>query len=325
MKPIISVSRRTDIPAYYGEWFMHRIEEGCVGVINPFGGQKNLISLKKNEVFGLVFWSKNYAPFLVSLEKLKNLEYPLYCNFTFTNLPKELENNRLDLNEAIDLVQTLSALLSPHHINWRYDPIVISNKTNADFHIDNFKLLCDRLQGKVFRCYISFVCHYNKIKKNITLLSHKNQWLIYDPPEKEKVELALELSRIAKQYHLELYACCSPYLIVDRIKQAHCIDGEIFQKLYQWPISTSWKIKPTRKGCACTQSTDIGVYDTCPHGCIYCYANKNKELAIQRYKQLDLNSAFLGYSKSQSDEWITDILDRQKKDKQLSLPLANVD
>jgi hypothetical protein len=103
-----------------------------------------------------------------------------------------------------------------------------------------------------------------------------------------------------------MFSCCADYLVNDRIQKGHCIDGSVIESLF-FPEGFSYKEKPTRAQCGCTESSDIGTYDTCPHGCVYCYANVNKQRAVKLYGEHDKDSAFLGCSKSQSDKWLAEI------------------
>jgi histone acetyltransferase (RNA polymerase elongator complex component) len=111
------------------------------------------------------------------------------------------------------------------------------------------------------------------------------------------------LSEIAKRHGMRMFSCCGDYLVNDRIQKGHCIDGSVIESLF-FTEGLAYKEKPTRKECGCTESADIGTYDTCPHGCVYCYANMNKRRAVESFRNHDEDSAFLGYSKSQSDKWL---------------------
>ncbi|MBW8000879.1 MAG: DUF1848 domain-containing protein [Planctomycetes bacterium] len=311
MKRIISVSRRTDVPAFYGQWFLNRIHEGFAGVTNPFGGKKHIISLKPEDVSCFVFWSKNFAPFLDNLKIIEKLGYDFYFNYTITALPSEFETN-VNRPEAIEALKHLSRQYSPKHINWRFDPIIISSITDRDFYINSFKKLASQLDGLVERCYISFVTVYNKVVRNFAAFETANRIKFLDWPIEAKVDLANELADIAQCHGIKMYSCCGEYLAKggNKIKKAHCIDGDLIEKLF-YPDGFKYNMKPTRDECGCTQSSDIGTYDTCPHACIYCYANANKETALKRAKQHDAHSAFLGYNKNDSDMWI-----KQKSEKQ---------
>lgn len=306
MKRIVSISRRTDIPAFYGAWFQRRLDEGFAGWENPFGGQKYLVSLKLEDVIAFVFWSKNYRTFLPVLERVRSLGYPTVLNYTITGLPHEFECNLVPAEDAIDSLKELSRIYSPDHINWRYDPIVVSSVAPPEYHENRFAELCARLQGHVKRCYFSYAIQYGKVARNFQRFESEHGIRFTDPPMPERIELARRLTNIAAAHGIEMFTCCGDYLIDDRIKKAHCVDGEVISRLY---YKGSWQgiERPTRKECGCTESTDIGKYDTCPHGCVYCYANINKDQADKSFKAHDPSSAFLGYTKAESDRFVEDI------------------
>jgi hypothetical protein len=305
MKRIISVSRRTDIPAFYGDWFMNRLKDGFAGVVHPFGGRRYIVSLKPQDVVCFVFWSKNFTPFLENLKIIEEMGYKFYFNYTITCLPHVFESN-VEKQAAIGALKQLSRIYSPKHINWRFDPIIISSISDRDFFIRGFEELASQLQGVAQRCYFSFVVNYGKVIRNFAEFEKSHNLKIYDPNSNFRIELANELATIAARFGIEMFSCCGDYLVGEKIKKAHCIDGSIIEELF-FPDGLSYSDKPTRDQCGCTESTDIGTYDTCPHACVYCYANVNKEKAFKAAGRHDTNSAFLGYSKSQSDRWIAEI------------------
>ncbi len=314
MKRIISVSRRTDIPVFYGDWFMRRLKEGFAGVVNPFGGQKYIVSLRPKDVTCLVFWSKNFSPFLYNLDIINNLGYKFYFNYTVTALPSIFEHN-VDKESAIETLKLLSKIYSPQHINWRFDPIIISNICDRDFYIRVFEELASKFEGLVYRCYFSFVTEYNKVKRNLDELEGKTGVKVVHTNKDFKIELANELAKITEYHGIQMFSCCGDYLVSDKIKKAHCIDGSIIEELF-FPQGLVYTQKPTRDQCGCTESTDIGTYDTCPHGCIYCYANANKEKAYKAFADYDKDSAFLGFGKYESDKWLIEAKYRQNLQKQ---------
>jgi len=319
MKRLISVSRRTDVPAFYGDWFMRRLKEGFAGVMNPFSGQKYIVSLKPEDVVCFVFWSKDFTPFLENLKIIDSLGYNFYFNYTVTGLPKVFESN-VDKQTAIETLKRLSRMYSPRHINWRFDPIIIwdsvsrpfgkapvfSNISSWDFYTKAFEELVSEFEGIVERCYISFVTGYNKVIRNFGKFERAHNIRIIDGSIDFKIELASKLAEIAGEYGIEVFSCCGRYLVNERIKKAHCVDGSIVEGLF-FPEGLSYREKPTRQECGCTESTDIGTYDTCGHGCVYCYANAEKAQAIAAEARHEAESAFLGHSKSESDRWIAEI------------------
>ena len=312
MKRIISVSRRTDVPAFYSDWFMARLNEGFAGVVNPFGGQKHIVSLRPQDVVCFVFWSKNFAPFLENLEAIDRMGYKFYFNYTVTGLPNVFESN-VEKHTSIETLKQLSKMYSPRHINWRFDPIIISSICDRDFYIRAFEELAGQFEGYVERCYFSFVVNYGKVVRNFAEFEKLHGLKIYDCDSDFKIDLANELAAIAEHHGIQMFSCCGDYLVNERIKKARCIDGQIIEQLFS-PTDFLYSYKPTRKECGCTESADIGTYDTCPHGCIYCYANMNKPKAYEAFENHDKSSAFLGYSKPQSDRWLTEIKTAQPEE-----------
>jgi hypothetical protein len=305
MKRIISVSRRTDIPAFYGDWFMQRLKEGFAGVVNPFGGRKYIVSLKLEDVICFVFWSKNFSPFLESLKVIDEMGYKFYFNYTVTALPDVFESD-VERQAAIEGLKRLSRMYSPQHINWRFDPIIISTVSDSSFFVKAFEGLASEFEGLVERCYFSFVTEYGKVKRNFEGLERATGVKIISCSEDFKIDLANKLSEVAKRHGIRMFSCCGDYLVNDCIQKGHCIDGSVIESLF-FPEGLAYKEKPTRAECGCTESTDIGTYDTCPHGCVYCYANVNKYRACKAFENHDKESAFLGYSRSQSDKWLDTI------------------
>lgn len=305
MKKIISISRRTDIPAFYGDWFMNRLEDGFAGWENPFNRQKMVTSLAAEDVSAFVFWSKNFRPFLPHLKTIRNMAIPAMFNYTITGLPREFESHVAPADDAVDSLKELSRLYSPEHINWRYDPVVVSDKTDEAFHRKTFLRLAEQLHGQVTRCYISFAARYGKVEKNFRRLHQQQQISVVNPDIARRLSLAGALADIAAAYGIEMYSCSGDYLLVDqRIKKGHCVDGELLAQLY--PGCSPAGSRPTRSECGCSASSDIGRYDSCPHGCIYCYANINKERAEQLYRAHDPDSPFLGYTKAESERFLQD-------------------
>lgn len=322
MSRIVSISRRTDIPAFYGPWFERRLMEGFAGWENPFGGQRYLVSLKREDVTAFVFWSKNYRPFLKVLERVRELKYPAMFNYTITGLPHEFECHLVPTDDALDSLTELSRIYSPDHISWRYDPIVISSITPPEFHEKRFAELCGRLRGHVKRCYFSYAIRYGKVEYNFKRFEKERNIKILDLPQTERMALARRLSEIATAHEIDMFTCCGDYLIDGRIKKAHCVDGDVISRLY---YCGDWRgvERPTRKECGCTESTDIGRYDTCPHGCIYCYANINKEQAIKSFKMHDMDAAFLGISKAESDRCVAEINQRLPSQNERKIALTD--
>ena len=301
VKRIISVSRRTDVPAFYGDWFMRRIAEGYAGVVNPFGSQRYRVSLVPEDVACLVFWSKDLTPFVRHLDTLDRLGYRLYFNYTVTALPSVFESH-VDRPTALETLKHLSERYSPAHINWRFDPIILSTISDEAFYLQAFADFAQTLEGVVERCYFSFVTRYGKVLRNFQELARNTGVQVIEPSQEAKIDLANRLAVIAAEHGITMHSCCGDYLLGERVRKAHCIDGALIERLF-YPEGFAHKAKGTRAECGCTESADIGTYNTCPHGCIYCYANANKASARKAFDQHAVDSAFLGFGEEQSEDW----------------------
>lgn len=271
MPKIISVSRRNDIPAFYGDWFMERLREKKAEWKNPFSGDVYSTPLGYEDVTAFAFWSKNFFPFLDNLKTIDGLGYNQFFNFTITGLPRQFEPRAPDTHKAVQTLKLIADIFSPAHINWRYDPIIISSITPRGFHIENFTRLCVSLEGFVSRCYISFVSRYGKVKKRFALIDKSDGILTDDNSLHEKISIAEQLAEIASQRGITIYSCCGDFLVNDKIKKGRCIDRDVISSITG--SSDKIKLKGTRKECGCAESADIGFYGNCPHVCLYCYAN----------------------------------------------------
>jgi len=310
VKQIISVSRRTDVPAFHGPWFMGRVREGFAGVVHPFGGKRYVVSLRPEDVTCFVFWSKDFAPFVEYLDTLDQLGYRFYFNYTVTAVPQVFESD-VDKTAALRTLKELSQRYSPAQVNWRFDPIVLSSVCDGEFYLREFAKLAQELEGFVERCCFSFVTPYRKVDRNFRLLEQAEGLRIIHASESERIDLAHRLAAVAASHGIGMYSCCGQYLLSDGvIQKAHCIDGSLIERLF-YPQGLAWTEKPTRQGCGCTESLDIGTYDTCPHGCVYCYANTNKALARRVFESHDPTSAFLGFPKPKSDAWLRELREQQ--------------
>jgi len=286
---VISASRRTDIPAFYSEWFMNRIRAGSVRWVNPFSNAMCEVSLRTEDVAAIVFWSKNYLPLLPHLDELDAGDYRMLFQFTITGLPKEFEPRVPEVEELVGCAKTLSSRYGAETVLWRYDPILISSVTSPKYHLSRFKELCGKLEGSVKRCYFSYLVFYGKVLRNIDTLGSQTGIACYDLPRDDRIELANSFADIAAEHGIEMFSCCGDYLLGDKIKKAHCTDAELLSRLYPDKVGPLDEI-PTRKECGCCRCTDIGAYDTCAHGCIYCYANSRVQTAQRNYDRHDPKS-----------------------------------
>ena len=247
MKRIISVSRRTDIPAFYGNWFLKRLNDGFACYLNPFSNEKYKVSLKKDAVECFVFWSKNFIPFLDKLKILDDLGYKFYFNYTINGYSDIFERNTERTDKIIENLKLLCKIYSKNHINWRYDPIIISRITDYNFHLNNFEKIAEKINNCTNRCIISFVDLYEKVRRNIQKIEQEHNLIIQNPDIDLKIKLANDLADIARSYDIKIYSCCGDFLIGSKIKKAHCIDLELIRQLFYDNKGTelNYKIKPT--------------------------------------------------------------------------------
>lgn len=277
---IISASRRTDIPAFYVEWFFNRLKAGFVDVVNPFNlKQVSRISLKPKVVDCIVFWTKNAAPIIDRLGELK--DYKFYFQFTITPYDKDVEPGLLRNQSKDDIIRTfqrLSKKIGKDKVIWRYDPILLSPKHSIDWHFEQFAYFADKLAPYTNRCVISFLDLYTKTKHNTQPLR------IRDISVDEMKELALGISQIAEG-KIEVQSCSEKVDLKEfGISHGACIDKEIIEHIIGSEIDIA-KDKTQRQECGCMASVDIGQYDTCTHLCAYCYANFRPQKATANFKQ----------------------------------------
>jgi len=401
---ILSASRRTDIPAFYGEWFRNRLRAGWCETRNPFSGQVYRVSLLPRDVLGWVFWSRNYEPFLGALRELHDSGQRFICHFTITNFPRVLEPRVPPLDAAIATARRLAAAFGPDVVQWRYDPILLTQLTPPEWHEGNFAALAGRLEGSARRCIFSFPTMYRKTVRNLEALVVRSAGFSPSPPvrsagfspsppvrsagfspsppvrsagfspfppvrsagfspsppvrsagfspsppvrsagfspssqEGETVRvwslgagdftledlsgLARRLAAIAASHGIRMETCCNDRWIAPEhnIVKAHCADWPLLRSLgagrhlgdagrearggaetsdgaetcgASKPFGTpeprggaetrgtpdlfgegefEVPLHPTRRECGCYKSIDIGCYETCGHGCAYCYA-----------------------------------------------------
>lgn len=273
---ILSASRRTDIPSYYSEWFMNRLEEGQVLTRNPMNyHQIRKINLNPEEIECIVFWTKDPLNLMKYLPRIDSLGYHYYFQYTLNPYGKEIERNLRDKKELVKTFQELSGRIGRERMVWRYDPIIINKEHTIQYHVEHFEQLCRELQEYTKVCDFSFCDTYKKLRKEV-----KESMLL--PVSGQEMELlAKEFVAIGRKYAIELRACCEQENLKEAgIRSAACIDGELIERICGHPISAKAD-RSQRDGCTCIQSVDIGVYNTCRHGCVYCYANHSDKSIMQ--------------------------------------------
>lgn len=302
---ILSVSRRTDIPAFYAEWFMERLRQKYVLVRNPFNTHSiSRIPLSPENVDAIVFWTKNSKPIHRYLDEIDNLKYKYYFQYTITPYKKDLEEEVQDKKEIVETFQTLSKKIGSEKVILRYDPVILSDNYTIDFHKKAFARLCDLLAPYTKKIVFSFLDDYKKISKNIKQLNIK------EISAEEMCIMAEYFADTAKKYNLKIESCAEQ-IDLERfgINHGKCIDNELIEKITGYKLSVGRDNQ--RNACGCIKCIDIGEYNTCMHKCLYCYANINKDAAFKNYKLHDKKSPLLiGYV----DEIKDKITDRNIKD-----------
>lgn len=256
---IISASRRTDIPAFFAGWFMERVKIGFWDVKNPYNAkQVKRVVLEDNDI--IAFWTKNatnllpYLPFLT--------KYNCCFFFTLNGYGKQLEPHVPTKEYLLSVFRTLGTAVGKEKVIWRYDPLIITEQTNAAWHIRNFSYLSEQLSGYAKRVIISYYDAYRHSQKRLQAKG------IYHRQEAEF--LPATLRAIAEKNGFTLQSCCNR---MNGIEKSGCLSSDWLQELFPLPLPP--KAKGQRKECLCIESVDIGSYNTCKHGCLYCYATKN--------------------------------------------------
>jgi hypothetical protein len=290
---IISASRRTDIPSFYTPWLMNRLRAGSCLVPNPFNPrQVSSVSLKPEAVDVIVFWTRNAAPLLPSLEELDDLGYRYYFLCTVMNNPRALDPKSPSLKASLESFRSLVKHVGPRRVIWRYDPIVFTTVTGPKFHEKAYGQIARALGGLTKRSVISTVNVYRKAKRRLKRLKEEGLQMV-DCPEDALADMMRTLAHIARDNGMTLSSCAEerdlePY----GIRRGKCVDDEYIQRIFGMEV-THRKDPSQRKDCRCVVSKDIGMYDTCLYGCLYCYATRNLERAKKNFERHDPDSLML--------------------------------
>lgn len=262
---IISASRRTDIPAFYSKWFFNRIKEGFLLVPNPYNPKMiSRISLDPEGVDCIVFWTKNARPMLDKLDGLK--AYTYYFQYTVNPYGKEIEVHLPSLQKRMDTFKALSDKIGKEKVIWRYDPLFTNKKYTIDFHKEAFARMAEELHPYTDKCMLGFIDPYYHIRRAIGAFDMQPLM----PNEIE--EMARSFKTTVDKYPIMLNTCTLKIdLHLLGIPCGLCIDGALIERLVGCPIRAK-KDKNQRDICNCVESIDIGTYESCLNGCVYCYA-----------------------------------------------------
>lgn len=292
---ILSVSRRTDIPAYYSAWFLNRLGAGFALVPNPHNPLRlSRVALSPESVDCIVFWSKNPGPMADSLPRVEEMGYPFYFQFTLTPYGPQVEPGLPPKEELVRIFRTLSRMVGPKRVVWRYDPVIVDDRYSTVWHLAQFQALCGALEGSAERCIFSFVDPYRHTGNPCRQMT-----------QEECLAVTEGFGRIAAEHGFSLFTCAEPLdLSGYGVGHAACIDPELVEQVIGCPIRTA-KDLGQRPACGCCESVDIGVYNTCPGGCVYCYATTGRAVALRCAAEHDSAAPMLtGWPRG--DEQISD-------------------
>ena len=283
---ILSVSRRTDIIGFYSDWFFNRLKEGYVLVRNPMNyHQVGRIQINPDIIDCIVFWTKNPKNILGRLDLLKAYNY--YFQVTINPYDNLIESKLPLKKDIISAFKDLSEIVGKERMIWRYDPIIISEEIDFNYHRKNFKEMANSLEGYTEKCIFGFLYPYKK-----TIVNMKD--ITYKILSEEKAKLiAYDLYLIGKTHNISLEACSEEIDFSNLgIRKAKCIDDDLISKIIGERLIIP-KDKNQRDSCACVTSIDIGAYNSCGYGCKYCYANYNDKVTKKNMLLHDKESPFL--------------------------------
>ena len=287
---IVSASYRTDIPAFYGAWFLGRFRAGLARVVNPYGGPPITVPLRAG-TDGFVFWTRNARPFRAALAEVAAAGLPFVIQYTVTGYPRPLETAVVDPAAALAEMAWLRGQYGPRAVVWRYDPVVVSSLTPVAWHVENFQRLADALAGVTDEVVLSFATIYKKTARNLAAAARAHDFSWEDPPAPARLGLAATLAALARDRGLTPTLCSQPDGLVPGLEPARCVDAGRLGDVAGRPISA--RLKGNRPGCLCAESRDIGAYESCPHGCVYCYAVGSRAAAKRRFHGHDPAAEFL--------------------------------
>jgi hypothetical protein len=307
---LISASRRTDIPRFYARWFGERRRQGFAKSRTAFG-VPGRASLRRADVLGFLFWTRDAGPFMKELEALQVEGIPCAFQFTINGYGRELEPRRPKLAEAIESFLAVSASLKgPESIQWRYDPILVSDRYPAAHHVRQFERIARQLAGATRVVNVSFVEPYAKAIRRIADPGvqyravdpgrHKSVARKYPdlPVVKEADSLLKEISAVAGDLGIELRVCCNPEYsgpLLGLPEPSQCIGPELFAPYGEELLAkvSSLPEDPSRSACRCLKSQDIGMDETCAGGCKYCYVTNSGRASLDNFERHDPKSPTL--------------------------------
>lgn len=291
---ILFVSGRCDIPAFYSEWFFHRLEVGFVDVRNPYNEhQISRIRLSDDVVDCILFCTKDPRPML---PRLKEIPFPYLFHVTLTGYHSDIEPGVRDKKGILQAVRQLSEMIGKERIILRYDPILLTRRYDVDYHEKAFESLCRQLDGYVSTYIISFVDFYKNTRKHAAATG------ILSMNEIEMRAVGARIGAIARHYGVKVQTCAEEIdLSAYGIERGACIEREDLKRRLGETIALPVG-KGVRPQCSCLPTVDIGDYNACAHYCAYCYANYDEDRIGQNVRRHDPHSSLLLGHLSEDDK-----------------------
>jgi len=309
LQMVLNTGSRTDIPAYYSQWFCNRIKEGFVLVRNPYyPSQVTRYRLSPEVIDILVFCTKNPEPMIEKLDLLT--PYTCVWHVTITPYGKDVEPWVPPKEKVMESLKRLWEKVGSERISWRYDPVFITEKYSVEYHIREFERMAGSLAGYTRQCVVSFIDLYEKTKRNFPAARKVAAG--------EQRQLVEAFAKAAGRNHMQVHLCCENRLLeMEHVDAMGCLSKEVLEQAAGFKLRVPKK-QYARQECRCLLGADIGAYNTCGHGCLYCYANYDRKTVIHNMACHDDDSPFL-IGRGQEGDVIRDALQRSWRDGQMSL------
>lgn len=282
---IVSASRRTDIPAFYTPWLLARLRAGSARVPNPFNPRQiSTVDLRPEHVAALFFWTKDPRPLLPHLQELENRGYRTVFHITVTGLPRALEPHVPPADAVAAAVREISRRIGPGRVVWRFDPVLLSPLTPQGEIVSSFGVLSSALEGAVRQVTVSFARPYRQVLSRLRRCGARGfdfPDLAQLPPEEALARVspvASLLAEMAARRGMPVFSCAERLDLTPwGIRRGACIDGTLVREEFGLDLPPR-KDPGQRPECRCLRSLDIGMYGSCRHGCLYCYARGDSAL-----------------------------------------------
>lgn len=277
---ILNISGRTDIVAFYTPWLLNRFKAGYFLVRNPFY-ESQVSRINMDNVDGIIFCTKNPIPII---DHLLDINKPMIFQVTLTPYHKDIEPNVPNKKEIIDAIKQIAEIIGKEKVYIRYDPILLNEKYNLDYHIRAFKKMCTQLKGYTDKIIVSFIDDYKNVRK------HHEDLMLIDFTKEDLKSIGIHFAKIASQNNMTVQTCHEQQNLIE---YGFTNDVCVSRKLaFELTGKTNFKLW-TARNCGCVEMVDIGAYNSCHHYCKYCYANYDEKQIQKNCELHDPNSPLL--------------------------------